>query len=33
MPSNEELMKALIYDNVNVTEEDPLKEFFKVVIQ
>ena len=33
MLNEEELMKALIYDNVNVTEENPLKEFFKIIIQ
>jgi Zn-dependent protease with chaperone function len=33
MPNEEELMKALIYDNINVTEENPLKEFFKIIVQ
>ena len=33
MLSEEEAIKALIYDNVNVTESNPLKDLMKIVFQ
>lgn len=33
MQNEDEAIKALIYDNVNVTEENQLKEFFKILVQ
>ena len=33
LSEEEEAIKALIYDNVNVTESNPLKDLMKIVFQ